>query len=79
LVETGCSCRGGEDLFTLGQEGGWDFIFGEDGVEGTFWDACAAINAGLRVNVVQGPFILRVAGDNTLDWTYRHATTVSNA
>src|SRR5690606_26499684 len=42
-------------------------IFGEDGFIWAFRDACATINAGVRVNVIPGPFILRQPRDNTFN------------
>jgi hypothetical protein len=66
-------------LAAFGSVCGWDFIFGINGGKRTFRYACAAINAGVGVDVHPGPFGYRLTGDNAFHGTYFNTTAVTNA
>ena len=46
---------------------GGQVFFGEDGRNRALGHACAAVNAGVGVNVVSGPVCFGLAGDDTFD------------
>jgi hypothetical protein len=57
----------------------WNLIFGEDCLVWAFGDARSAINAGIWVDVVPGPFFLRFTGYDTFYRAYLDATGVAQA
>jgi len=43
------------------------------------WDTGAAVNTGLRIDIVPRPFIFRLTRDNALYWANFHAGTIADA
>jgi hypothetical protein len=66
-----------DKLAALGDIFRRDFIFREDGRKRAFRDACAAVDAGIGVDVKPRPLFLRLAGENALHRAYIHATAVT--
>jgi hypothetical protein len=66
-------------FFTPGFVGCRNFIFRENCFEGAFRDTGAAVDAGLWVNIIPGPFLLGFPRHNTLNRTNFNAASVTKA
>jgi len=64
-------------LTATGFKGTGYFIFGEDGFIGALWNASAAINACIGIDIHPGPFFDRFTRDDALDRTHLDATAVA--
>ena len=56
-----------------------DFIFWEDGFVGTFWDAGAAIDAGVWIDVEPRPLIDWLATDDAFNGAYLNTARIAQA
>jgi hypothetical protein len=76
--EMTCKTDLADEFAAFGCVSRWDFIFGEDSRERTFRNTCAAVNAGIRVNVDPRPFGNRLAGNHAFNRANFNTTTVTN-
>ena len=57
----------------------WNICVGKDGLDGTFRHAGIAVDAGVWIDVIPGPFLFRETGHDALDRADFHTGAVADA
>jgi hypothetical protein len=73
-IKTGCSRRHAEIFPFPSFIGGRHLVFREDRLVWALWDTSAAVNAGVRIDVVPRPLFNRLTWYDTFHRTDIHAT-----